>query len=125
MRISDWSSDMCSSDLVRILPDRMLGRARPAPIVGRAGWLVGRACAAHDKDGKRGLPRRRAQVRDQRAIAAFVLRLIGNRFVACVIGSDMDDRTAAHTSELQSLMRKANSVFCLNKKKNKIGIPTQ
>src|SRR3546814_20433005 len=79
MRISDWSSDMCSSDLVRILPDRMLGRARPAPIVGRAGWLVGRACAAHDKDGKRGLPRRRAQVRDQREIAAFVLRLIGNR----------------------------------------------
>src|SRR3546814_3710439 len=29
MRISDWSSDVCSSDLRRFAPDR--GRARPEP----------------------------------------------------------------------------------------------
>src|SRR3546814_10391678 len=31
MRISDWSSDVCSSDLQRILKDRRIGRPRTRP----------------------------------------------------------------------------------------------
>src|SRR3546814_1348266 len=100
MRISDWSSDVCSSDLVERF-DRGLGLLfpvafQPLPLLRRAHV---------QKAG--GLPQRR---RDQEAPGAVIdmdrrVQLLG--------------RSEEHTSELQSLMRISYAVFCLKKKKPK------
>src|SRR3546814_9535062 len=100
MRISDWSSDVCSSDLI---PFDGADAPRPAEDEGAAGTPQGRqaapAAGAHEalqgrKDqSARGLPADRPP------------------------DSDLL-RSEEHTSELQSLMRISYAVFCL-KKKNK------
>src|SRR3546814_15011843 len=54
MRISDWSSDVCSSDL---LQDRLL-RSRPRIRIGRSSGRVAHAARAHDH-ARRGLLRAR------------------------------------------------------------------
>src|SRR3546814_9733605 len=101
MRISDWSSDVCSSDLLLRHPhprgagdrrrDRgdQIYRPRPGP---RA-----RAVARRDRKGPEG-PQLQAQ--DERAGA----------------GHDPPHRSEEHTSELQSLMRISYAVFCVKKK---------
>src|SRR3546814_1163232 len=111
MRISDWSSDVCSSDLPgrgtdggvarRNRRDRLsdrLGQPRPlhrAPPGGQprdAAVDPGRLCAAADHLGDRShFPRPSA--------------------------AGADPRSEEHTSELQSLMRISYAVFCLKKKK--------
>src|SRR3546814_2656818 len=100
MRISDWSSDVCSSDLPA-------PRRRAAP----ARWPHNAASAASgtsrtDRARRRaGRSTRRRPAR--RAAAARSSARGGERF-----------RSEEHTSELQSLMRNSYAVFCL-KKKNK------
>src|SRR3546814_2084734 len=111
MRISDWSSDVCSSDLLR--------RVRPA--------LVG---------NKAKLPRDRRLhagaiqnlTLDGRAIDHFLRNELDHDplpsiAVEMVHRSDYDTgtleeslRSEEHTSELQSLMRNSYAVFCLKKK---------
>src|SRR3546814_8657386 len=103
MRISDWSSDVCSSDLI-------FGHR-----LGRDGW-VRRHCwsGCGGKDWRSlGQPRRcRVRVRP------------GYRRAA-ILSSNADGyalpkffrRSEEHTSELQSLMRISYAVFCLKKKK--------
>src|SRR3546814_3672694 len=114
MRISDWSSDVCSSDLrdrharriidegkEQILPD--IGHGRLAQLA-RADdpdeitLEQGHARAFHGDVG--AMPHRNAD--------------IGCRQRRRVI-----DRSEEHTSELQSLMRISYAVFCLQKKKKK------
>src|SRR3546814_8922048 len=104
MRISDWSSDVCSSDLfARIAP---LGGARVAKEGG-----VARSVEAQTEIGAidfvlgGGAARHRNAERDQqkRQHAA------DNHFIV---------RSEEHTSELQSLMRISYAVFCLKKKTN-------
>src|SRR3546814_10416614 len=96
MRISDWSSDVCSSDLR--LQDggtyREVGGKRPPGDEGRQ--------ALPDRQGK-GVRRR---VPDEPAVRP-VLPLAG--YAECL-------RSEEHTSELQSLMRISYAVFCLQKK---------
>src|SRR3546814_10840523 len=107
MRISDWSSDVCSSDLgtasgQRLLHDRQDGAA---PL--RAGLAVaedplelpGEPTAADDG----------ARLLDLRAGYRLQRRLPGAE--GGVLG-----RSEEHTSELQSLMRISYAVFCLKKK---------
>src|SRR3546814_6874499 len=109
MRISDWSSDVCSSDLVGT---GQLG------IPKRAGLLRYRA--------KRDLnpERKQATVRTAAGYAAGVAPGGGGgtgghgavaRPLFCVRSRR---RSEEHTSELQSLMRISYAVFCLKKKKN-------
>src|SRR3546814_9715602 len=99
MRISDWSSDVCSSDL---------GRARHRD--GHARRLVDRfrAVARHLRtcgQGLRGLSQPGAHYRPGSSRAR----------------PDARRRSEEHTSELQSLMRISYAVFCLKKKtKNEI-----
>src|SRR3546814_9394100 len=118
MRISDWSSDVCSSDLCKArngveraaqfvdeLADRIAGAAG---ILGRAsiGCFVGlRAAGAAAIAAE--LPRRRLEPGQGRK-APF----------PGVSGRAFQDhpRSAEHTSELQSLMRISYAVFCLQKK---------
>src|SRR3546814_7653809 len=103
MRISDWSSDVCSSDLH--LP-----------------------CAvADDGHGRRG----DRAARTGRPLAHHGLRLWPGlslcppaqcRGFPCVsgelLGFSAADRSEEHTSELQSLMRISYAVFCLKNKRS-------
>src|SRR3546814_7747873 len=122
MRISDWSSDVCSSDLFEIAHrrDRLVAqeaggqglqpciaigieRSHPARASahvvpqGRFGWLGFGACE---------------QASDQRTHA---------RTERC---QDLSGRSEEHTSELQSLMRISYAVFCLKKKNHKSSLTT-
>src|SRR3546814_3125946 len=105
MRISDWSSDVCSSDL----PDRPL----PVPVDRK-----------DDADARRRLSPRLAAAPGQRAdrltpgkTAATSAR---RRTGTAVRASEAyrPTRSEEHTSELQSLMRITYAVFCLKKKIN-------
>src|SRR3546814_1388605 len=104
MRISDWSSDVCSSDL----------SAAPLTSVSIATGQVRTLCtdpnmSAPDQPGlgvvriwpKRGLPGSRSTGPKLAIPTAFTGR---------------SARSEEHTSELQSLMRISYAVFCLKKK---------
>src|SRR3546814_3424898 len=109
MRISDWSSDVCSSDLM----DR-------------------------DQEDKRGnddrardrLDRVKAHRRPRSRRSAFMVHRMGEAEPArameqpvgpieeTVVEQQIEkQRSEEHTSELQSLMRISYAVFCLKKKK--------
>src|SRR3546814_10504628 len=102
MRISDWSSDVCSSDLPVL---RELGQTR-------AGWVKGSqfVFSQHCKS-LRGLGVSEEKIA---AIAHWTVADCYNEQERAVLAY----RSEEHTSELQSLMRISYAVFCL-KKKNK------
>src|SRR3546814_8222934 len=98
MRISDWSSDVCSSDL------RDQGQAQ------------GMVCVR--PQGLGHLARRAVLwFRDSRCDRQVLLRLArrADRLHGLVQGA-MRKRSEEHTSELQSLMRISYAVFCLKTK---------
>src|SRR3546814_4500729 len=100
MRISDWSSDVCSSDLH--------GEQRPCH------WCPGHH--RRDHRHRRSCPRRALhQWRARRLAGCCPFPADGGR----PPGNDRfgDHRSEEHTSELQSLMRISYAVFCLKKKK--------
>src|SRR3546814_1352909 len=104
MRISDWSSDVCSSDLVhthrKIVPETGLARRRA------------HACSAARPAGRPARADRLALAGGAWRRGPFPrVRRFQGRAPAC--------RSEEHTSELQSLMRISYAVFCLKKKKNK------
>src|SRR3546814_4142882 len=103
MRISDWSSDVCSSDLpaCRDAGDRKssLGAYRNR----QARNAAFPAAAADEQQGH--LYR---QPRQSVPLACRAGRGAGRR----------DIRSEEHTSELQSLMRISYAVFCLTTKKH-------
>src|SRR3546814_1704482 len=119
MLISDWSSDVCSSDLN--------GITRVEVLAGSIGVLGLRGFADFEF-GRDDQPAREAIDAALRQLAhadAVVFDLRGNRggspamvgylasaFVAR--GADIF-RSEEHTSELQSLMRISYAVFCLKK----------
>src|SRR3546814_10250013 len=100
MRISDWSSDVCSSDLgnprrdsaARKRAGREYWKRRPVPSWSEATlrrrWTISRPCW--------GIPR--------------------GRSTTTIAASSTSTRSEEHTSELQSLMRISYAVFCLKKK---------
>src|SRR3546814_4820593 len=100
MRISDWSSDVCSSDLRHHAGEERGVAARVAAAAGdaRGAGLAGDVVA-----------------QDRRVLggaAGFGHRLHHrHHFVR-----DLRVRSEEHTSELQSLMRISYAVFCLKKK---------
>src|SRR3546814_2658823 len=109
MRISDWSSDVCSSDLARraFLREGELRRLFPP-------------AAGHEPPGRRQLhqPRRRQGHRRPRAAARDEGRRRRGKEDAGQQGQEGQRlRSEEHTSELQSLMRISYAVFCLKKKK--------
>src|SRR3546814_2410372 len=100
MRISDWSSDVCSSDLRDHRAEHLFARD---PVV-RVG--------EHDRRRKPETTTvgRRPAERDTTAVE------VGRDLVPVRGG---DERSEEHTSELQSLMRISYAVFCLKKKTQK------
>src|SRR3546814_7647482 len=116
MRISDWSSDVCSSDLG--LQGRQLVVAQQV----HPGAVAAGQCPVHrglDEAvvvvvaGITGRPARPGEAASAPGCIAGVpdvpYRLLG----IC------RPRSEEHTSELQSLMRISYAVFCLKKKKTK------
>src|SRR3546814_1821041 len=113
MCISDWSSDVCSSDLQGRKTDRTCAHDRHAasrrdlPVENPAFIAGGPDVAEHDE--------------------RFLVRSGGYRMEAVVgmrnadefrlrpVAGIAQDRSEEHTSELQSLMRISYAVFCLKK----------
>src|SRR3546814_10527545 len=132
MRISDWSSDVCSSDLLVFGHVRCVGgkEAAVAPVLPAANEeALDAHCAA--------LARKRENIRVGGSFRVHRLRAldIGQRFQPVTIdGREFEieigrgrlhrfaqlslngARSEEHTSELQSLMRISYAVFCLKKK---------
>src|SRR3546814_8105829 len=103
MRISDWSSDVCSSDLTE--QEHRHRRGEPGLALRQAG--IGRNAFDHPPVGVAKLhdEQEGADRRDD------IDEQIGqHRFDPLL-------RSEEHTSELQSLMRNSYAVFCLKKKK--------
>src|SRR3546814_5926196 len=113
MRISDWSSDVCSSDLRTILAD--LGLCRPQ---GNDGGMAGASRSGSllrdPAISRLELPWPLAG----RCRGGDLLYARAGWFSASMATETDLDRSEEHTSELQSLMRISYAVFCLKKKKN-------
>src|SRR3546814_2328909 len=98
MRISDWSSDVCSSDLHALLV--AVAHYRHHQPVGRVGG---------EADVEILLERQ--------VLAAGVERRVEFRELLQRGHAGLhQERSDEHTSELQSLMRTSYAVFCLKKK---------
>src|SRR3546814_4915246 len=119
MRISDWSSDVCSSDLGQSLQQF----STPLPLA----FVAAHAASIHagDRVLEPSAGTGMLAIHAELAGAALALNeLVGGRaellerlFPAVPVtrhdGASI--RSEEHTSELQSLMRTSYAVFCLNK----------
>src|SRR3546814_2229635 len=111
MLISDWSSDVCSSDLFQ--PDAEADR-RPALPERIASAPVGQQSVRRAAQGDRRERRRAAELSAGLYRSARPLCRAG---VAQGVLGRGGSRSEEHTSELQSLMRISYAVFCLKKKR--------
>src|SRR3546814_2146291 len=136
MRISDWSSDVCSSDL-RTERGGSIDRGYGQPALHVADHPIGRLEQAlgdaalggelrhqHEhRDGGECVARRSAERLDleqpQRRHRAQ--RKEQTEYAADAHGErHRHPRSEEHTSELQSLMRISSAVFCLKHKKKQV-----
>src|SRR3546814_3362254 len=118
MRISDWSSDVCSSDLDekndRILIEDSSARSKASGgntvtlslLRARSRIVFAASLTAFAS----------ATARSSSGNSAFVSRKVRTAINAALRSS----RSEEHTSELQSLMRISYAVFCLKKKTHNI-----
>src|SRR3546814_1173429 len=126
MRISDWSSDVCSSDLPGI--GLLLGRALrvredgsverellPTPndraTLASGGATIVQQGFSFTMDAFRSAGGFNAANR-----STWDYELLARFAAAEVPFAVVDDRSEEHTSELQSLLRFSYPVFCLKKK---------
>src|SRR3546814_4240917 len=103
MRISDWSSDVCSADLQQ-------ADAVAQGVVDAREALLRRRRALRRRAVLLGRRRGHGHVASRTALRNWRVR---SSFGALKRSS----RSEEHTSELQSLMRNSYAVFCLKKKK--------
>src|SRR3546814_9887600 len=135
MRISDWSSDVCSSDLVardaeeldRASQRERIGRddahvrldVDEAARVERLGVDDGRVDVGEDLELARAahvVAVAGCAVADDAVAVGGVPDLAGlERFDHAVLFGHAADRSEEHQSALQSLMRLSSAVFCLKK----------
>src|SRR3546814_4962800 len=104
MRISDWSSDVCSSDLGE-LPQHRRPTQRAARQQHEEGGM------AHHRPADPDPARKQAAGKDGEIPGRDREGARSGR------GQPVEQRSEEHTSELQSLMRISYAVFCLTKKK--------
>src|SRR3546814_9639020 len=108
MRISDWSSDVCSSDLSGLLYLTVL-------------QVLGSGCrcwGAHHLRGCRPRPRGVEKGGDTSTTGEAMFKSLQAEIDATMQRDPAArSRSEEHTSELQSLMRISYAVFCLKKKK--------
>src|SRR3546814_8639049 len=112
MRISDWSSDVCSSDL-QCAPERNTDHAQPQRQQEYA-LDKGDPRTRHSGPAKGDEPcQRDRSVTDEIERVGLERLAVGDK-----PADDLACRSEEHTSELQSLMRISYAVFCLKKKLN-------
>src|SRR3546814_9877438 len=102
MRISDWSSDVCSSDLMFCLALSCLTLSR----------LTLSCLGAPERSPEHDIVTNRP--------TAASRKLAKGASAPRQIATEIRRRSEEHTSELQSLMRISYAVFCLKKKKHYI-----
>src|SRR3546814_10285459 len=116
MRISDWSSDVCSSDLA------CQWRRKGGDPAATAGLAVYATCRGQNLclAGRRDRQRLCHAVHLLHAISSVCAAHLYHVAVASRhLRGIRHPRSEEHTSELQSLMRISYAVFCLKKKKKK------
>src|SRR3546814_2263947 len=107
MRISDWSSDVCSSDLTSTIKSIVtFDGDLPQAVAGQSVTLT----LTDEIDCSRG----------DVIVTADAPTEVADQFESTIVWMDEDEmlpgrRSEEHTSELQSLMRISYAVFCLNK----------
>src|SRR3546814_8077170 len=128
MRISDWSSDVCSADLPRCRRRPYGGRT-----VRQAGFkVVGQNRPGHHiehrmmdrHDDMRSSFARMTNGADGKHVPRLQVKRVHQSISQAILGVAHGlirprialDRSEEHTSELQSLMRISYAVFCLNNK---------
>src|SRR3546814_1316720 len=120
MRISDWSSDVCSSDLIV----RQQDRAEPAILLLAFGAVrpveidPGLQCLLHRPDRFGSSDQHRFGLARMDRLRGFIdqgLRLVAADDRIHAARRAHVERSEEHTSELQSLMRNSYAVFCLKK----------
>src|SRR3546814_2701010 len=121
MRISDWSSDVCSSDLTKLRQPRssrnrkrrQLTQSRRRELRIATTTVVSRRAAARTRPrtqpNSKNLQSKVPMISSHGSFLSFH-RISTN-------GTAASKRSEEHTSELQSLMRISYAVFCLKKKK--------
>src|SRR3546814_8128473 len=105
MRISDWSSDVCSSDLTvdyKIASDVKI----------YADWGIGFKSGGFNGGGTKAI------------VDGLFNQVFGSGINVSDVYKKEVNRSEEHTSELQSLMRISYAVFCLKKKTPKYNIKT-
>src|SRR3546814_8503297 len=114
MRINDWSSDVCSSDLdaaaekeVRVMSDVIEFR----PKAGASGVI---ATPTHEEITH---ALRECHSESLLAVIRGGFGVGKTHTLERYVAAHECDRSEEHTSELQSLMRISYAVFCLKKKK--------
>src|SRR3546814_5350150 len=117
MRISDLSSDGCSSDLSRI--DRLSASSSARIREARCGW-------DSNSGAKQLISRDPESAFSPRYLEMYPTDFFRLKTSTCRLSSTealsiestvRDQRSEEHTSELQYLMRISSAVFCLKKKK--------
>src|SRR3546814_3639975 len=111
MRISDWSSDVCSSDLTRSASPRRAATSLPTRC-----RRYGISCRT-PRPGPPRMAAKRAAQRSPARARADQGRMESPEAIHRPCESALPFRSEEHTSELQSLMRISYAVFCLKKKK--------
>src|SRR3546814_1337284 len=122
MRISDWSSDVCSSDLRSVIGASEQGRPLHMLALGnpdaREVLLVLGRQHPPETTGTQAL----MGFVDELAADSPLARDFRERTLVIVLpllnpDGVVEGRSEEHTSELQTLMRNSYAVFCLKKKK--------
>src|SRR3546814_5482182 len=123
MRISDWSSDVCSSDLLQEMDVRQRNLLHPEDLhkirtptlivwgTNNPFGGVAEATAMHENIAG-------SQLEIFNECGHWPQHEHADRFNVLSIAFLKRNRSEEHTSELQSLMRISYAVFCLKKKKN-------
>src|SRR3546814_9761360 len=114
MRISDWSSDVCSSDLAEFRISASTWNRAIASLDKLYRWaeregLIERTPFTHRQVWRRSHDGRRAAVTGRNNAYERAARRSDVRFIDL---TDYRARSEEHTSELQSLMRISYAVFC-------------
>src|SRR3546814_4952139 len=109
MRISDWSSDVCSSDLFRASCPVQSAKSERR-VSGRS--IPGELTSSLYASSIGSISSNNSEMRRERAAQSSIVscRVSGRSAMICNV------RSEEHTSELQSLMRISYAVFCLKKK---------
>src|SRR3546814_3743979 len=115
MRISDWSSDVCSSDLHRLEGD--------TKHIADPDEAVGPQAGGNEVQQRKARPRDHAHAHGERGEIAHAVDEAeaeneADMVLVQHIEGDVDAalRSEEHTSEHQSLMRLSYAVYCLKKK---------